>query len=115
MLAPKWLLLLALPMLAAMAIACGGGSKSGGSDQGIKIEQGGSSSNGPPGAVAPLATLAAAPTAVGAPVSADEVANLAGNFGTVKSFRASIVQKPTAQPQAPASIQGTIEYSAPDK
>jgi hypothetical protein len=114
MLPPKWLLLLALPLLATMAIACGG-SKDGSSDQGIKIEQGGASANGTPGAGAPIATLAAAPTPAGVPASADEVASLATNFGKVKSFRASIAQTSTAQPQAPASIQGTIEYSAPDK
>jgi hypothetical protein len=108
MLARKWLLLLALPLLAATAIACGGGSKDGGSDQGIKIEQGGSS-NGTPGAVAPLATLSAAPTPSGVPASADEVTSLASNFGKVKSFKATIAQTGTA------ALQGSIEYQSPDK
>ena len=33
MLAKKWLVLFALPLLAAVAMACGGGGKSGTSDQ----------------------------------------------------------------------------------
>jgi hypothetical protein len=111
MLARKWLLLLVLPLLAGMAIACGGGSKSGGSDQGIKIEQTNASAavgltpGGPP------PTLAAAPTLAGPLASADEVASLAGNFGKVKSFKATISQTGGAS----ASLQGTIEYSQPDR
>src|SRR3954447_17351217 len=81
MLAKKWLVLFALPLLAAVVVACGGGGKSGSSDQGIKIEE-----TSPSGGVAltpgaPPSTLAAAPTAVGVPASADEVSSLAGNFG----------------------------------
>jgi hypothetical protein len=109
MLARKWLLLLVLPLLAGTALACGGG-KSGGSSQGIKIEQtntGGVSLT--PGA--PPATLAAAPTVSGPVASADEVASLAGNFGKVKSFKASISQAGGSA----AALQGTIQYSQPDR
>ena len=111
MLAKKWLVLFALPLLAAVAMACGGGGKSGSSDQGIKIEE-----TNPSGGVvltpgAPAPTLAAAPTAVGAPASADEVSSLAGNFGKVKSFKATIAQSGGAA----AALQGTIEYSQPDR
>ena len=111
MLAKKWLVLLALPLLAGMALACGGGSKSGGSEQGIKIEQsnpGGGVSTTPG---APGATLAAAATPSGVPASADEVSNLAGNFGKVKSFKATISQTGGAA----ANLQGAIEYSQPDR
>jgi hypothetical protein len=110
MLARKWLLLLVLPLLAGTALACGGGSKNGGSDQGIKIEQtaGGGVSTTPG---APPATLSAAPTIAGPVASAEEVANLAGNFGKVKSFKATISQSGGSS----ASLQGLIEYSAPDR
>jgi len=110
MLARKWLLLLVLPLLAGTALACGGGGNSGGSDQGIKIEQtntGGVSLT--PGAPAP--TLAGAPPVSGTPVSADEVASLAGNFGKVKSFKATISQSGGST----ASLQGVIEDSQPDR
>lgn len=110
MLARKWLVLFALPLLAGMAIACGSG-KSGGSSQGIKIEQ-----TNPSGGVsltpgAPPPTLAGVPTPAGPPASADEVASLAGNFGKVKSFKATISQSGGAA----AQLQGTIEYSQPDR
>jgi hypothetical protein len=109
MLANKWLALLALPLLATFAIACGGSS--GGSDQGIRIEQtdnSGGGNGGPiptPGGAVP--TLAAAPTPSGSPVSVDEVASLSTNFGKVKSFKATLSQT--------GGLQGAIEYSAPDK
>jgi hypothetical protein len=106
MLANRWLVLIALPLLAALTLACGsGGSKS--SDKGIAIEQtnsGGVSTT--PGAAPP--TLAAAATPVGAPASPDEVAGLSNNFGKVKSFRATISQ---TDPNA----TGTIEYQQPDR
>src|SRR5688500_20344456 len=88
MLAKKWLVLFALPLLATMVLACGG--KSGGSDQGIKIEEASGGVALTPGAIA---TLATAPTVVGAPASPDEVSSLASNFSKVKSFKASISQK----------------------
>jgi hypothetical protein len=106
MLAKKWLVLLALPLLAGMVLACGG--KSGGSDQGIKIEEASGGVALTPGAIA---TLATAPTVVGAPASPDEVSSLASNFSKVKSFKASIAQTGGAA----ASLQGTIEYSQPDR
>jgi len=109
MLANKWLLLLALPLLAGMSLACGGGSKGGGSDQGIKIETNTGGVSLTPGAGP--ATLAAAPTIAGPVASADEVASLAGNFGKVKSFKATIAQSGGAA----ASLQGVIEYSQPDR
>ena len=108
MLPRKWLMLLALPLIAGLAIACGGGSKSG-SDQGIKIDQATNDNNGTPGAAIPVATLSAAPTPSGVPASADEVSSLASNFGKVKSFKATIAQTGTA------SLQGSIEYQSPDK
>jgi hypothetical protein len=108
MLAKKWLVVIALPLLAGMALACGGGGKSGGSDQGIKIEQN-TGQSGTPGAIP--ATLAAAPTVGGAPASADEVAGLSANFGKVKSFKATISQTGGAA----ANLQGVIEYSQPDR
>jgi hypothetical protein len=100
MLAQRWLVFLVLPALASFAFICGGDSSS----QGIKIEQANA------GTPAAPATLAAAATTVGAPASADEVSMLAGNFQKVKSFKATI-----AQTGGPSNIQGTIEYSAPDK
>src|SRR4051794_24133792 len=111
MLAKKWLALFALPLLAAMVLACGGGGKSGRSDQGIKIEEAKSGGGTLPTPGAPPPPPAAAPTAVGAPASADEVSSLAGNFGKVKSFKASIEQTGGAT----ASLKGNIEYSQPDK
>jgi hypothetical protein len=109
MLARKWLLLFVLPLLAGTALACGGSSKNGGSDQGIKIEQtaGGGVSTTPG---APPATLSAAPTIAGPLASADEIANLASNFGKAKSFKATI-----SQSGGPAALDGTIEYQTPDK
>ena len=60
MLAKKWLVLFALPLLAGLVLACGG--KSGGADQGIKIEEATGGVALTPGApVATLATLATAP------------------------------------------------------
>ena len=111
MLARKWLLLLVLPLLAGFAVACGGGGSKSGSDQGIKIEQtntGGGASLTPG---APPATLAAVPTLTGPVASSDEVASLAGNFGKVKSFKATISQSGGAA----ANLQGVIEYSQPDR
>ena len=102
MLAKRLLVLLVLPALASLAFICDSGS---GSNQGIKIEQA-NPVGGTPGVVP---TLAAAPTAVGQPASADEVSALANNFTKVKSFKASIAQTGSQ------NIQGTIEYSAPDK
>jgi hypothetical protein len=110
MLARKWLLLLVLPLLAGTALACGGGSKSSGSDQGIKIEPsntGGVSMT--PGA--PAATLAAAPTVSGPLASAEDVASLASNFGKVKSFKATVSSTGGTTP----NLQGAIEYSQPDR
>jgi hypothetical protein len=107
MLANKWIAVIALPLLAALVLACGGGGKS--SDKGIAIEQTNSTgAGGTPGAAPP--TLAAAPTAVGAPASADEVASLSSNFGKVKSYKATI-----AQTGGQTNIQGNIEYQSPDK
>jgi hypothetical protein len=103
MLAKRWVVFLVLPALASMAFICGGS----GGGQGIKIEPADPSAGGTPGLVP---TLAAAPTAVGAPASADEVSALANNFTKVKSFKASIAQTGGAN-----NLQGTIEYSAPDK
>lgn len=100
MLAQRWLMFLVLPVLAGLAFACGGSSSS----QGIKIEPGNSGTPLVP------ATLAAAPTPIGSPVSVDEVSALASNFTKVKSFKASI-----AQMGGPTNIQGVVEYSAPDK
>jgi hypothetical protein len=103
-------MLLALPLIAGLALACGGGGKSG-STQGIKIEEtaGGGGISLTPGAPPP--TLAAFATPVGVPASADEVSSLAGNFGKVKSFKATISQSGGAA----ASLQGTVEYSQPDR
>jgi hypothetical protein len=110
MLAKKLILLLVLPALASMAFICDSGSGgSGGSDQGIQIEQTAGGISTTPGA-AP-ATLAAAPTPGGQVASADEIANLSGNFGKVKSFKAMISQSGGAA----ASLQGTIEYQQPDR
>ena len=109
MLAKRLLLFLVLPALASMAFICdSGGSGSSGSDQGIKIEitaPGGASLT--PGA--PAVTQGPPPTP-GQPVSADEIANLSGNFGKVKSFKATI-----SQSGGTAALTGVIEYQQPDR
>jgi outer membrane lipoprotein-sorting protein len=110
MLSKKWLVLIALPIVVSLSLACGGGSKT--SNEGIKIEQPGGNTGAPsltPGVAPP--TLAAVPTIAGSPVSADEVSALAGNFGKVKSFKATISQSGGAS----ASLTGSVEYQQPDK
>ena len=105
MLDKKWLLLIALPLLVGLSLACGGGSNDEG--QGIKIE----SSSSPGAASLTPGAQGAAPAPAGSPVSESEITTLSSNFAKVKSFKAAINQAGGTTP----AVSGTVEFQTPDR